>query len=80
MPRHDPKVLTEPGAPQIEEQPPQPDDGQSVYAVVAGTDVFDSRIEGVDPITVAGTAVPADKADELKASAKHNNITIRKVG
>jgi hypothetical protein len=79
--RREPQVLTEPGAPPpIEEQPQQPDDGQVVYAVTSGTDVFDSGIEGLDPITIAGTAVPADKADELKASAKHNDITIRKVG
>lgn len=80
MTQRSPKVLEEPGSsPQIEEQP-QPEQGEAVYAVVSGADRFDSGIEGLDVLTRLGTPVPADKVDQLKQSAKNNDVTIRKVG
>lgn len=75
-----PKRLTAPGTPQIEEQPPVANDGEQVYAIVAGSDEFDSLIDGVPVLTRIGVAVPAELVDELKASAKSNNVAIRKVG
>lgn len=42
-------------------------------------DVFDPSIEGVDPITQVGTPVPADKEKEIRAAAKANGVSIRKV-
>jgi hypothetical protein len=68
-------------SPQIEEVDPSGEtSSQVVYAVTGGGDEFVSGVEGLDVITRTGTPIPADKADELKAAAHANSITVRKVG
>ncbi len=43
------------------------------------TDVFDPSIEGVDPITKAGTPVPADKEKAVRKVAREYRVTLQKV-
>lgn len=42
-------------------------------------DSFDPKVEGVDPLTLAGTGVPAGKVDQVKEAAERSNIKLREV-
>lgn len=44
--------------------------GQVTLRTAYPVDRFDHGLEGVPPITSAGTIVPADRVDELRALAK----------
>lgn len=42
-------------------------------------DVFDPSIEGISPITKAGTSIPAEKEAEIKKSARGSGVSISRV-
>lgn len=44
------------------------------------TDYFDPSVEGVEPISQAGTDVPAAKEDAVRDAAKRSGVSLKKVG
>lgn len=49
------------------------------FAVAHPYDQWNHGLADLDPITAAGTEVPAGRVDELLAAAKTADVTIRKV-
>ncbi len=43
-------------------------------------DSFDPKVEGVKPLTSAGSEVPTGKVDQVKEAAKRSKVELREVG
>jgi hypothetical protein len=62
------------------EAAPEPSNDSTTLAVTAPAEVdaFDPSIEGVEPVTRAGTLTASEHADEIIASAAENGVTIER--
>jgi hypothetical protein len=53
-----------------------PEAAWSTYAVAWPTDVFDSQVDGVNPITTAGTDIPPEHLEAVIAAASAANVRL----